>query len=69
MSEIILTGPCVPVVISRVYSGIAEESQFRTCKLWRTRGKSREQRREMIFYGGKKEVGRGYFEQKIIGGD
>jgi len=39
------------------------ELQFGAIKLWQTICKSREQRRESCFYGGKKEVGRGYFEE------
>ena len=31
------------------FSGIAEELQFRTCKLWQTIGKSEEQRQRALF--------------------
>ena len=48
---------------NRVYLGIAEELQFRICKLWQTIGKSGEQRR------GKGAVGRGCSEGKFIGGE
>lgn len=40
-----------------VYLAIIEESQFETCKLWRTIGKSRKQRRGACFYREREEFG------------
>lgn len=49
------------------YLGITEELQFGMSKLWKTIGKSREQRQSMPFYRGKEEVGKNCFEQKFVG--
>ena len=48
---------------------MAEELQFRTCKLWQTIAKSREYRRGALFYRGKEEFGRGCFETRFVGGE
>lgn len=52
-----------------VYSGIAEEMQSGTCKLWQTIGNSGEQRRRMCFYRVRKEIGKGSSEGKFLGGE
>ena len=48
--------------------GIAEELQFKTCRLWQILGKSEDQRKGKLFYREKEEAGRGYFELKSIEG-
>ena len=49
------------------YLGIAEELKFGTCKLLKTCGKSRDQRRGTLLYREKEKVGSCCFEQKSIG--
>ena len=55
---------------NQVKSEIAKELQFRTIKLWGTKGKSGEQKRRVFFYRKKEGAGRswGYFKYKFIGG-
>ena len=42
---------------NKVKSGIANELQFRTIKLWGTKGKSGEQKRRVFFIEGRRELG------------
>ena len=45
----------------------AGELQFRTSKLWQIIGRSGDQRRGLLFYREKEEVGKGCFEQSPLG--
>lgn len=45
---------------------MAEELQFRTCKLWQTIGKPGKHRTTLLYM--EKEVGKGCSEPKTIGG-
>lgn len=49
-----------------IYSGIVEELQFGTGKLWQTTGKFKENGK-VSFYWFKEETGEGCFEQKFTG--
>lgn len=51
-----------------VYLRTAEELQFGTGKLWQTIGTSKDQRRGMLLYGEKEEIGKAYFRQKSLEG-
>lgn len=51
-----------------LYSGIGEELQFGTHKLWQTIGKSGDQRTGKLVYREKEEIGKGCLESKSIGG-
>ena len=46
-----------------------KELQFRICTLWRTIGKSREQRRGACFYREKGELGEAVINENSIGGN